>query len=121
MKSLFAGMALAVLTAGSAAAGSYGAIYFSPTTRATGYVGNAESRQDAVDTAYDYCARNASDCVKAIEFWGGSCGAVAVGDRNGWGASWGEEMEFASEGALSACSKRTGHCKVLKYYCSTSE
>lgn len=117
---LAAGLTLASLLSDTAEARRtyYGAIYFSPTTRATGYVGNASSRQEAVDTAYAYC--NADDCIKGIEFWGGSCGAVAVGSRGGWGSSWGEEIEFAADGAVRACSEHDRGCRVIKYLCSAN-
>lgn len=119
--SLAAGAFTLAMLCGSAAAGVYGAIYFSPTTRADGYTGNANSRQEAVDTAYSYCAANADDCIKGIEFWGGSCGAVAVGDRGGWGAAYGADEDEASEDALAYCSKHTRNCRVLKWVCSSTK
>ena len=120
LASAAAGLLALGLFSGIAAAGVYGAIYFSPTTRADGFTGNANSRQQAVDTAYGYCAANANDCIKGIEFWGGSCGAVAIGDNGGWGAAYADDVDDARNDALAYCSQHTQRCYVLKWVCSNN-
>lgn len=115
-----AGAALAMgMALPAAALAGYGAIYFSPSNHAYGYSVDEYDRQDAVDVAWAHCAQHADDCTKGIEFWNGSCGAIAVGDRGGWGASWGEEMDFALNGAVAACQKRDRGCEILAYQCSS--
>jgi serine/threonine-protein kinase len=99
-------------------AASWGAIAYSPSTRATGYSWDAVNVVDAETTALQYCDQNANDCISAITFHD-ACGAVASGDGKGWGADWGIDEEIAQDTALQACYAHGNQtCKVVRWQCS---
>jgi serine/threonine-protein kinase len=118
---LAAGTIWAAGLAGAAMAKHYyGSIAFSPGTGSIGYSYDHPSKQSAINAALNGCYKYADDCVTAINFWDGACGAIAVGQGNGWGASWGEDMHFASDAALDACRTHTTRCVVKRYQCTRS-
>ena len=119
--SFVVGLVFAAGLAGAAMAKHYyGSIAFSPDTGAIGYSFDHATKQRAINAALNGCTKYADDCVTAINFWDGACGAIAVGTGNGWGASWGEDMHFASDAALEACRSHTTRCVVKRTQCTRS-
>ncbi|RMH46635.1 MAG: DUF4189 domain-containing protein [Alphaproteobacteria bacterium] len=113
--------AAAFLVSAATASADYGAIYFSQDTGAYGYSWNYRTQEAAEDAAYNECRRHRSrprDCVMATWFRN-ACGALAVGDGNGWGASWGRTIREAERKALNTCRdyNNTG-CRVEVSFCS---
>ena len=118
---LAAGIAFAAALTGAAAAKHYyGSIAYSEGTGAIGYSYDQSSKQGAINTALNACYKHADDCVTAINFWDGACGAIAVGRNGGWGASWGEDLHFASDAALDKCSENDDRCVVKRYQCTSA-
>jgi len=96
---------------------SYGSIAFSPTTGANGYVWGASSEANAERNAMKECRKRASDCITGINFWN-SCGAVASGNKGGWGGAWGTTAVIAQELAMNYCRQHDSGCHVIRWQCS---
>ena len=113
----FCGLA-ALLGAGPAAArDNYGAIAYSPSTKADGWAYDYASRAAAEGAALSNCRQNAGDCTVPIWFRN-ACGALAVGS-NGYGSGWGSNRRRAETYALSTCRKNTSGCSVKRWACTT--
>ena len=110
-------VALCLVTALPAIANEYGAIAYSPETRAIGYSHNYNSKSDAQDRAMSNCEQYAYDCRVAITFQN-ACGALAVGRRGGWGTGWSAGRAEAQTRALNSCSRYDGGCTVRRWVCS---
>lgn len=96
----------------------YGAIAFSQVTGAHGYSFDYSSRGGAQGRAMQECAKYGGGCKVAAWFKNG-CGALAVGNGNGWGAEWGPNKASAQRLALKRCSSHTGGCQVVRWVCTT--
>ncbi|HEU0221632.1 MAG TPA: DUF4189 domain-containing protein [Paracoccaceae bacterium] len=96
-------LAAAFITIATAASADFGAIYFSQDTGAYGYAWNYRSQEAAEDAAYEECRKQrARDCEMATWF-SDACGALAIADGNGWGASWGNTIREAERKAMQTC------------------
>jgi serine/threonine-protein kinase len=105
--------------AGPAAAQDYfGAIAFSPKTRAHGWAYDYTSRTEAQDRAMSECRRHAPDCVSAVWFRN-ACGALAVGPQ-AYGAGWGTDRGQAERAALKSCGRYSRDCTVIRWICTTN-
>ena len=106
---------------GSAGGGSkktFGAIAFSRDTGANGYSFKYDNRSGAEARALKECGAYASDCTVASSF-SDACGALAVGDGNGWGASRAETIIKAERNALATCrSYDNTNCEIEVSVCS---
>ncbi|MCH4545831.1 DUF4189 domain-containing protein [Rhizobium changzhiense] len=120
MKRVLASFAVLTSLAGAALADTYGAIAYSPSTRAIGWSYAYDNRGDAETVARRNCDSSANDCRIAIWFRNG-CGAVAVGHRSGWGSGWAYDGREAQRQAIRSCRKQTGNCRVIRWQCSESE
>ena len=102
---------------GSAAPGDlYGAIAFSQLGGggyAFGIAWNAQGREAARRSAIEECGRQGggSGCHEAGWFRNG-CGAIAIGDQNGYGTGGGETNAKAESAALSKCRSANRNCRV---------
>jgi serine/threonine-protein kinase len=105
---------------GGAAAQNYGAIAFSPSTGATGWSYDYGSRSAAESTALANCRQNAPDCIVPIWFRD-ACGALAVGNDNGYGTGWGTTRDIAESLALNVCRKHATGCEIRRWVCTTIE
>jgi len=103
--------------AGTAAANNYGAIAYSPSTRAHGWAYDYPSRAAAERAALANCRRQASDCTVPIWFRN-ACGALAIGP-NGYGTGWGTSRGLAERYALSSCRRHSSGCAVTRWVCTT--
>lgn len=99
----------------------YGAIAFSPSTRAYGFSYDHASRESAKKEAMEECKTLSGnrDCKTVIWFQNG-CGALAVGDI-GYGTGWGNSREWAQNYALESCASWTGNCRIVRWVCTTPQ
>lgn len=85
----------------------YGAIAYSKTTRAQGYVYDEDSQDEAESSALVSCSDLASDCEPLIWFRN-ACGALAVSSEGAYGGTWGEDEASGKEGAEGVRRVRQG-------------
>lgn len=110
-------MAFTMLAPTLAAADSYGAIAYSPATRADGWSHSYATRAEAERRALRECSSRARDCRVAIWFKN-ACGALAVGQNGGWGSGWGNDRRRAELEAIGVCNQYTGGCNIVRWACS---
>lgn len=120
---IFVRMVLAVIiiafaAASEARADNYGAIAFSQSTGTIGWSYDFRSRGAAEQAALQRCANSAPDCTVPVWFRN-ACGAIAIGNNNGFGSGWGTTRELAERFALQTCRKFTGNCSVRRWVCTT--
>ena len=74
---------------------------------------------DAGELARGKCYdRGAAACL-IVGYSRASCGALAVDDRNGHGAAWGESLDAAEGAALAACRTPGRVCRVVVARCAS--
>ena len=95
--------------------GNFGAIAFSRATGAVGHSYNYGSSSAAEQTAVAACG---SDC-SAVVWFQNACGALAVGARRGYGASWGHTQSEAESKAMSTCETYTAGCGIVRWACTS--
>ena len=100
------------------AADYYGAIAFSQQTGAHGYSYDYGSRRVAQSRALQECAKHGGGC-KIATWFRNACGALAVGNGNGWGAEWGNTRAEAERLALQRCGTHTSGCWIKRLVCTT--
>ena len=109
----------------SATGGLHGSIAFSQLDRggyAYAITWNAQGREAARRAALEECRRQAggSGCHEAGWF-SNQCGALAIGDRNGYGTGGGETNAAAEDDALSNCRAANRNCRVEVSRCVASD
>src|SRR5262245_61101918 len=92
---------------------TFGAIAYSPTTRAHGWAYDYGSREDAESRAMAKCSRHAGDCFVPVWFRS-ACGALAIG-VDGYGSGWGASRKLAETYALQSCNRYSGGCAVVRW------
>lgn len=97
----------------------YGAIAFSQSTGAHGYSYDYESRRSAERRALRECRQHGGGC-KVATWFRNACGALAVGNRQGWGASWGDTRRQARREARRICRGYTGGCEIVRTVCTNN-
>lgn len=115
-----AGLLLAGLVcagAGSAAADNYGAIAYSPSTKAYGWSYDYPSRSSAEREALARCRTKAGDCMIPVWFRN-ACAALAIGP-NGYGTAWATERGSAERLAVQVCGRHSAGCAVIRWVCTT--
>ena len=95
----------------------YGAISYSPTTRAHGWAYDYSSRGQAERKALAQCGRYGRDCLVVVAFHR-SCGALAVGP-DGYGSGWGGGRKLAEAYALRSCRRHSAGCEIIRWVCTT--
>lgn len=110
-------VAVLLLAVTAAHADEWGSIAFSPSTGATGYSYNYDTRRIAGEWAMSYCKENAHDCRIVVNFQN-ACGAVAMGRNGGWGADWGPTRNSAEANAIAVCQSHDGGCRTKRWVCS---
>jgi len=109
---------LLALTLGSTAALAdyYGAIAFSQDSGSVGYSYDYPTQSAAEQRAMRECAD--SDCMVVVWFRN-ACGALAIGDGNGYGTGWAVSRADAEQIALSNCSQYADNCDNNTWACTT--
>ena len=114
---------------GAAATGAagdlHGSIAFSKLSGggyAYGIAWNAESPEAARRGAREECARHGggSGC-REVGGFRNACGALAIGDNNGFGTGWGATNAEAESDALSNCRAANRNCRVEVSRCVDSD
>jgi hypothetical protein len=103
--------------AGNGAEEYFGAIAYSPTTRAHGWAYDYASRAEAERRAMAKCSRHAPDCFVPVWFRN-ACGALAIG-FDGYGSGWGASRKLAENYALQSCRRYSGGCWVVRWVCTS--
>ena len=93
----------------------YGAIAFSTASGANGYAQDFDSQEGAEERALQECG---SGC-EVVVWFKNACGALAVGEGNGYGTAWAGNREAAEDGAIRVCAKNAGNCAVKAWACTT--
>lgn len=97
----------------------FGAIAYSPSSRAHGYSYNFGDRGSAESAALGYCRQSAgaaADC--AIQVWFQSCGALAGAPDGSFGTGWGATPAQAQGHALAACQGHSTACRLTGTVCN---
>ena len=105
-----------ILTATVTPEDLHGSIAFSQLSDggyAFGIAWNAQGSEAARRSAIEECERQGggSGCREAGWFRN-ACGAIAIGDHNGYGTGWGETNATAEDSALSNCRSANRNCHV---------
>lgn len=111
----------AAVSPGSAPGDLHGSIAFSQLGDggyAFGIAWNAQGREEARRSAVEECGRRGGGggCSEAGWFRN-ACGAIAIGDGNGYGTGWGETDGEAESSALSNCRSANRNCQVAMSRC----
>ena len=114
---LAAGLFVLCAGSGEVAAQNYGAIAYSPSTKAYGWSYDYSSRSAAENEALSGCRKHASDCIVPVWFRN-ACGALAIGS-NGYGTGWATERSAAESQAMVVCRRHTMDCAVKRWVCTT--
>ena len=106
---------------GAATGDLHGSIAFSQLDGggyAFGIAWNALGREAARRSAVEECGRRGGGggCSEAGWFRN-ACGAIAIGDANGYGTGWGENTGEAESSALSRCRSANANCRVAMSRC----
>ena len=111
-------LALVGVAGESIADETFAAIAFSRDTGANGYAYQYYNRPGAEARALKECGAYASDCTVASSF-GNACGALALGDGNGWGSSRAESIIKAERNTIATCrSYDNKNCDIKVRVCS---
>lgn len=114
---MLAAAAMAGSMGAAEAANIYGSIAFSQETGVFGYSFNWPSKSAAQRRALKYCKPRAWDCKIVVNFYN-ACGALAVGDGNGYGVGWAETRRQAERTAMANCRAYTSDCYIKQSVCS---
>ena len=108
---------LVLLPTVAAARDSYGAIAFSESSGAHGWSYGLPTQRSAEQQALDKCESESDDC-QVVTWFRNSCGALAVGTGNAYGATWASSAQAALDGAMSKCREQADECKSVKWICT---
>jgi Domain of unknown function (DUF4189) len=98
----------------ASAADSFGAIAFSKEDGSFGSSRNFGTRAAAEDVAVQSCG---NECEVVVWFVNG-CGALAVGDDDGYGVGSAPSQQQAEQIALSSCSENYANCSIQHSICT---
>jgi hypothetical protein len=110
---------LLLLPAAAFAQDYYGAIAYSPRSKAHGWAFNHSSQKAAQNTALSNCRRHAPDC-KTVVWFLNACAALAIGEA-GYGSAWGSTQAAADKEALKLCATHTKDCAVVRRVCTEGQ
>lgn len=80
-----------------------------------GYGSHSSATSRAVDECRD---RGGSNCQE-IAWSRNACGALTIGDSNGYGYGWGRSTAAAEDRAMTACRNYNRNCRLVISRCST--
>ena len=111
-------LALAWSLAGAGGAlAAFGAIAFSPQSGAHGYSYGAGTRAQAERIAMSNCRAHGAGC-RLLVYFQNACGALAVGNGNGYGFAWAASRGQAEGRAMRECRNQTSSCRIISWSCS---
>ena len=109
-------VALFVVSEPVSAQDLYGSMAFAQTGDG-GYAGgiawNAQSHAKARQSAIDECrwAGGGSAC-REVGWFRNACGAIAIGDGDGYGTGWGDSSDEAERAAMNECRSQNNTCHI---------
>ncbi len=115
--------AAAVGSAAVHAEGLHGSISFSQEDDggyAWGIAWRFDNRFDATREAVTQCRREGGTNCTEVGWFENACGALAIGDENGYGAGWGDSTAAAERDALRQCRVANDNCRIEVARCSDS-
>ena len=83
-----------------------------------GITWNFESREAARSRAIAGCRREGGRSCGEIFWFRNTCGALAIGSGNGWGAGAGKTTLEAQRGAIEKCRARNRDCQIAVSRCA---
>ena len=86
---------------------------------AWGIAWSFDNRASALAEARDQCREYGGSYCAEVGWFQEACGALAIGDGNGYGTGWGHTLAEAKRDALARC--RVADCKVEVARCSQSQ
>ena len=100
----------------------YGSIVFSQESGsgyAWGISWSYDSHAAARNRAVGECrSRGGTNCGELVWFRG-TCGALAIGDHNGYGSGWGTSIALAERYALQSCRNHGNrNCRIAASRCA---
>ncbi|MBX3573941.1 MAG: DUF4189 domain-containing protein [Mesorhizobium sp.] len=105
------------LAGAGVALADFGAIAFSPQSGAYGYSYGAGTRAQAERIAMSNCRANGAGC-RLLVYFRNACGALAVGNGNGYGYAWAGTRGQAEGRAMQECRNQTSSCRLVAWSCS---
>ena len=99
----------------------YGSIVFSQESGggyAWGMSWSYDSRASAQNRAIVECRGRGGTSCGEIAWFRNACGALAIGDRNGYGSGWGTSIALAQSYALQSCQSRNRNCRIAASECA---
>ncbi len=114
-------VAMALTAIPASAQDRYGSIVFSQERDggyAWGIAWSYDSRSAAMNRAINECrSRGGRNCGE-VAWFRNACGALAIGDNNGYGTGWGEGRYDAENYAISGCRSRNRNCRIAVSRCA---
>ena len=86
---------------------------------AWGVAWSFDSHAGALAEARDQCREYGGNYCAEVGWFQDACGALAIGDGNGYGTGWGDTLAEARRDALAQCS--VADCRVEVARCSQSQ
>jgi hypothetical protein len=105
-----------MLGSAPALADNFGAIAFSQDNGRVGYSYDYGSQNAAQQRALAECGNQS--CMVVVDFWN-ACGALAIGDGNGYGVGWAASRQDAEQIALTNCFQYTNNCTNNTWACTS--
>ena len=88
---------------------------------AWGIAWSFDSAGSAATEAIDQCRASGGTLCALVGWFREACGALAIGDGNGYGTGWGSTTVAAEQDALAQCRSKNDNCRVEVARCSQSE
>ena len=99
----------------------YGSIAFEQLSGggyAWGIAWSYDSWESARDRATRECRSTGSRNCTEGGWFRNACGALAIGDENGYGTGWGDSIALAESSAMSNCRAANQNCRVEEARCA---
>ncbi len=109
------------ITGPASAQDRYGSIVFSQEYGggyAWGMAWSYDSRSSARNTAINECRSQGGSSCGEIAWFRNACGALVIGDNNGYGVGWAESLRDAEIIAMNECRSVNYNCYHAASRCS---
>ena len=114
-------VAMALTALPASAQDRYGSIVFSQEYNggyAWGIAWSYDSRSSARNQATNECRSQGGTSCGEIGWFRNACGALAIGDNNGYGVGWAESPRGAENQAISGCRSYNSNCRLAVSRCA---
>ena len=81
-------------------------------------VWNSDGTTEAERISLEVCRREGGESCQQVGWFRNACGALAIGDGNGFGAGWGATTAQAEQDALEKCRAANQDCRIEISRCS---